>query len=165
MNKHLKIIIGQGIFLVMVITALYFMYPRAEINVNGNFVKFNSINANVIIISENPDFSNPRYINLNETKNFSFNLSPGKYYWKSDNGVISGFKNEFTIDSKVGLLINRSENESDLVNVGNVKINVTKSEGGIMVGHIILEPDEREGINDKNETYTGRQAKWKLKLI
>ena len=161
MNKHLRIVIAQGIFLIIVVSALYFMYPRAEVDVNGNSVRFSSINANVIMISENPDFSNPRYIDLTDIENISFNLNPGKYYWKSDNGIISGFKNEFTIDSKVGLSIIRTENESDLVNVGNVKIKVSKSDNGVMVGHIILEPEESENISDKeNEGYTGGQTEW-----
>jgi len=156
MNKHLKIIIGQGIFLVLILAVVYFMYPRVEINVNNDLVKFSGINAKVIMISENSDFSNSRYIDLGEVNDAEFNLKPGTYYWKADNGIISGLKNEFTIDSEVGLEIEREDNESDLVNVGNVKINVSKSEGGIMVGHIILEPDETEKIEDKGE-YLGRQ--------
>ena len=156
MNKHIKIIIVQGIFLVLVFTVIYSLYPKTEAVVNGNFVNFNSINANVIIISENPDFSNPKYLDLSERKNISFNLNPGRYYWKADNSIIEGLKNEFTIESQVGLGINRSENETDLVNIGNVKINVTKDENGVMVGHVILTPDESEKINDSGE-YTGGQ--------
>lgn len=156
MNNHLKIIIGQGIFLILVFTAIYFVYPKTEVLVNGNIVSFNSINANVIMISENPDFSNPRYLDLSERKNITFDLEPGKYYWKADNSIIEGLKNEFTIDSEVGLGVNRNENETDLVNIGNVKINVTKDERGIMVGHIILEPDVSEDIDDSGQ-YIGRQ--------
>ena len=157
MNKHIMMITAQAIFLVLVLTGIYFFYPRAEVDVNKNWVEFKSINANVIMISENPDFSNPRYIDLSERKNLSFNLEPGTYYWKSENGLISGWKKEFTINSEVGIKINRSENDSNLVNIGNVKVNVTKNKDGIMVGHIILEPTESEKIEDKNETYVGRQ--------
>jgi len=111
----------------------------------------------VIIISENPDFSNPIYLNVSEKNNVSLILEPGKYYWKADNFIIQGLKNEFIIESEVGLGINRIENETDLVNIGNVKINVTKSDNGIMIGHVILEPDESEKINDSGD-YTGRQT-------
>jgi len=152
-----KIIVGQIVFLVAVLIAVYFMYPKASVEINGNFVRFGSINANVIIVSENSDFSNPRYIDLSERKDISLNLKPGKYYWKSSNNVIKGLKNEFTIESEVGMGINRSENESELENIGNVKISITKSEGGVMVGRIVLEPDESEKIDDENEKYTGRQ--------
>jgi len=64
-------------------------------------------------------------------------------------------KNEFTIETEVGMKIER-ENESELVNVGNVKINVTRSKSGMMVGHIILEPNASKKIEDKGE-YAGRQ--------
>jgi len=155
LNKYM---IGmQVIFLLLVLTLILFLYPKTEVNVSGNVVKFDSAGANVIIISENPDFSNPRYLDLSETDSVSFSLKPGKYYWKSDNGIIESFKGEFIIESKVGMIINRSEEESDLVNIGNVKINVTKSKKGIMIGHVILEPDEGEEIEDDNEKYTGRQ--------
>ena len=157
MNKHIIMITAQAIFLVLVIALLYSFYPRTDASVNGNWVKFNSINENVIIISENPDFSNPRYIDSSERKNISYNLKPGTYYWKSDNGIIEGMKHEIVIESEVGLGINKTENETDLVNIGNVKINVTKNDKGVMVGHIILEPDEAEKIEDKGN-YTGRQA-------
>jgi len=158
MKKHMKIIMAQMIFLVVILSVVYILYPRTEVILNKDFVSFNSINANVIIISENPDFSNPKYLDLSERKNISLSLEPGTYYWKSDNGVIQGLKNEFTIESEVGLSINRGENKTDLINVGNVKINVTKDEKGVMVGHVILGPEESEKIEDSGE-YTGRQTK------
>jgi hypothetical protein len=51
--------------------------------------------------------------------------------------------------------LKKEGNETDLVNVGNVRINVTKK-GGVMVGHIILEPEQEEKINDSGQ-YIGRQ--------
>ena len=157
MKHNIWIITGQGIFLVLVIALIYNYYPKTSADVNGNWVKFETINANVIMISENPDFSNPRYIDLTESKNISYNLDPGTYYWKSDNGVIEGISHKFTIDSEVGMNLNKTENESELVNIGDVKINVTKNDNGVMVGHIILEPDESEKIDD-NGSYVGRQS-------
>ena len=159
MNKHIKIVAMQLIFLALVLAFVYFMYPKAEVNVKGNIVNFKSINAKVIAISEAPDFSNPKYIELNESYNFSFILEPGTYYWKADNGLISGFKNEFKINSEVGMKINKKENESELKNIGNVKINVTRTKEGVMVGRIILEPDEAEKIEDETgNKYIGREG-------
>lgn len=157
MNSHIKMIAIQGFFLILVVIVIFVLYPRSEVSVNGNFVKFDSINSKVIMISENPDFSNPRYIDFSERKNFTFNLAPGTYYWKSDNGIIQGLSHEFTIESEVGMDINRSKNETDLVNIGNVKINVTKNKEGVMVGHIILEPEKAKKIEDSG-AYTGRQG-------
>jgi len=156
MKKHKTILLVQAIFLVLVLTALYFYYPRADVNINGEWVQFNSINANVIMISENPDFSNPRYIDLSERKNLTFNLEPGTYYWKSENGLISGWKKEFTINSEVGISLNESEDVTKLVNSGNVRINVSRDKDGVLVGHIILEPDKDSEIDNSGE-YIGRQ--------
>jgi hypothetical protein len=156
MNKHMKVIIMQSVFLIGVLIAIYFLYPKMNVDVNGDRVRFNSINAHVVMISENPDFSNPRYIDMNEIENVSFGLNPGTYYYKASNGFISGFKKEFTIGSEVGMNLKKEGNETGLVNVGNVKINVTKK-GGVMVGHIILEPEQEEKIEDSGQ-YIGRQA-------
>ena len=92
---------------------------------------------------------------MNERDKISFNLKPGKYYWKANNQILSGFKNYFEIKSEVGMKINRDD-EAELENIGNVKINVNKNNEGIMIGHIILEPDETEKIEDKGE-YVGRE--------
>lgn len=157
MNKHIKIIGIQAIFLIAVLIVIYFLYPKTEINVNENLVDFKSINAKVIILSENPDFSNPRYLEIEEGGNAVLNLNPGTYYWKADNGIIKSMKNEITINSEVGIEINRTENKSKLVNVGNVKINVTRNKEGVLIGYVTLGPDESKEIEDKGE-YTGRQA-------
>jgi len=155
--ENMKIIVAEAVFVIAVLSVVFFLYPRANVEIDKDVVKFNLINAKVIVISENPDFSNSRYLEIGKGKNVTFRLKPGKYYWKADNGLIEGLKKEFTIKSEVGMEINRTNNESRLVNVGNVKINITKKSNGIFVGHIILEPDESEKIEDKNETYIGRQ--------
>lgn len=159
MNKHMKVIMLQVIFLIVVGIILYSLYPKTTLNLEGNNVNFNSINANVIIISENPDFSNPRYIEIANGEYTEFSLYPGTYYWKASNNYIEGLKQEFTIESEVGMKIDNEEGKnSSLVNIGNVRINVSKGKEGIMVGHIILEPEESEEIQNKeNEKYIGRQ--------
>jgi hypothetical protein len=155
MNTHIKIIGAQAIFLIVIIGVVYFMYPWIDINVNGNDINFKSINANVIIISENPDFSNSRYLEMGKNENISLNLRPGTYYWKSGNSYIQGLGRKFEIKSEVGMEI---ENGSDLVNIGNVKINVTRTKEGVMVGYIVLEPNESEKVdNNKSDQYIGRQ--------
>jgi len=157
-NKHLKLIVVEVIFLFGVFLGIYFAYPWADVNIEGNVVKFDSISAEIIVISENSDFSNSRYLEIEKGENISFELPPGKYYWKSDNGIIESLKNEFVVQSEVAMEINREENKSELENVGNVKINITKNEGGIIVGHIILGPDNSEEIQDEEDiNYKGKQ--------
>ena len=157
MNKHIKIIIAQVIFLAIISSAVYLIYPKTNVEVDGTIVNFKSINANVVVISENPDFSNPYYLDMTRRKIISFDLEPGTYYWKASNNYIEGLKKELKIESEIGMEIKRGgEGEARLENIGNVKINITKSDDGIMVGHIILSPDDEEEIEDKGE-YTGRQ--------
>ncbi len=158
MNHHIKIILGQAVFIAVALALVLMLYPKTAVNVNGNAVSFSSGNADVIVISENPDFSNPRYIDFGKENNLSFSLKPGAYYWKPANNFIQGMANKFTIESNVGMKINKTDNESDLVNVGDVKINVTKTKEGITIGYIILEPEEGEMIEDSEDiNYTGRQ--------
>ncbi|MDO8508516.1 MAG: hypothetical protein Q7S27_02410 [Nanoarchaeota archaeon] len=152
--NHKLFIIAQGTFIAIFLIAIVIFYPRASLELEGNKVSFKAINANVIILSSNPDFSNPRYVDIKE--NVSFNLRPGVYYWKAGNGIIEGFSEEFKIDSEVGLQILEKKDGEELKNVGNVKVNVTKNKDGSFVGHIILEPEESEKI--KEGEYVGRET-------
>ncbi|MFA5258673.1 MAG: hypothetical protein WC979_05040 [Candidatus Pacearchaeota archaeon] len=156
MKKHLIVVLLQGLFLFLIAGLIYYFYPTTNASVDGNWVNFNSINAKVIMISENPDFSNSRYLDLTQRKNISLNLNPGTYYWKSDNGIIEGLQNELVVVSEVGMKIDKTSNQSDLVNLGNVKINVTKTKEGAIVGQVILSPEQYEQIEDSGN-YVGRQ--------
>jgi len=86
MKTNKIFVLMQMIFIVVAVSAVFISYPRVEFGLDGNEVSFRSINSNVIIISNNPDFSNPRYIDIEG--NVSFNLKSGVYYWKAGNGII-----------------------------------------------------------------------------
>src|SRR3989344_1449926 len=101
--RHKLFITVQLVFVALILVGVLMFYPRAELNLNGNKVVFKSINANVVILSSSPDFSNPRYVDINDS--VSFNLKPGVYYWKASNGILESFSGEFRIDSEVGLQI------------------------------------------------------------
>ncbi|MGV8151442.1 MAG: hypothetical protein ACP5OG_00010 [Candidatus Nanoarchaeia archaeon] len=132
--KH-KIIILQGIFLLIVISLIYIIYPKADLNLNGNVIKIQGFNAQGIVISDNPDFENSRYIELNESQEIA--LKPGKYYWKPANEHITGFTQEFEV---------KIDNSSEFINMENVKVNVKKV-NGVMVGYVVFEPEAREPAN------------------
>ena len=157
-KHHKKIITIQVAFIILILIAIYFLYPKVKVDTNGTLVKFGTINANVVMLSKNPDFSNPRYLDFQEKEDITFDLQPGKYYWKPSNNLISGLTKELTIDSKVGMEINNS----NLKNTGNVKINITENNRGVLVGHIILEPNQEEKIENQGE-YIGGQEQWKTK--
>ena len=150
---HKKIIILQAVFIAIALLVLYFLYPKTKAEISGNAIIFDNDNAKFLIISENSDFSNARYIEI--SGNLSLSLKPGAYYWKTTNGIIESIAKKLVIESEVGIKIENSENESQIVNIGNVQLNVTKNKDGTMVGNIILEPEEKEKI--ENLDYTGRQ--------
>lgn len=153
--KHKWFIFGQLILVALILIAVFVFYPRANLELNGNTVRFSAENANLIIISNNPDFSNPRYIDINESV-VSFNLKPGTYYWKASNEILESFANEFVIESEVGLQIIEKDGDYSLKNVGDVRVNVSKTKDGRFVGRIILEPDASNEI-ENNGVYTGGQ--------
>ena len=69
-KNHKTIILFQIVFLVVVVTGLYFFYPKVEQNVSGNIVKFHSGNSDFIIVSKSPDFSSPRFVNFEKEDDF-----------------------------------------------------------------------------------------------
>jgi len=155
-KKTMKIVGIQLTVIIVFMLAVYFLYPKTEVEISGNAVRFDTINADIIVLSENPDFSNPRYLEFQGKDNLTFNLKPGTYYWKASNNYLEGLSNEFTIESEVSMKVDIEENATKLVNIGNVKLNVTRNKNGLMVGHIILEPSEKEEIVNEGE-YFGRQ--------
>lgn len=150
-----KFILAQLALLLVVAIAIFAIYPRADFSLNGNQVAFRPISANVIVLSESPDFSNPRYLDIEE--DVLLRLEPGKYYWKADNGLIEGFGNEFVIDSEVGLELVDGEDGKVIKNVGDVLLKVEETEDGGFVGHVSLSPNEEREVSGKG-LYKGGQA-------
>lgn len=145
-------IVAQIAFILLVGSLVYVMYPRVDLSVTGNVVGIDSVNTNAIILSKNPDFSNAQYIRLDELEDSSFEIEPGVYYVKASNRLIKGFDKEILIESEVALDVDGNE----LINIGNVKLNVQEEEDGILVGHIVLGPEDSEEVDDNK--FTGRQA-------
>jgi hypothetical protein len=156
--NHKTIFISQAVFLLIVLASIWIVYPSADVKVNGNIVNIDSGKASLIILSKNPDFTNPRYLDIqkDKDKNITLSLKPGKYYWKASNGIIEGLSHEFEISSKVGLEIQDKENATSIVNVGDVKVNVSRNKEGVLVGHIILEPNQADQIENSG-VYSGVQ--------
>lgn len=156
-RNHHYFIIGQIVFLLFIGGLLYYNYPHVDYVVNGNVVKFSSLNSDTIIISTSEDFSAPRYITF-EKKDVFVNLEPGVYYWKPVHSFMKGWTGIIEIPPEVGVVLNNNQNNSNatIENVGNVKIKVSKTQDGVMVGHIILEPEENESVENKGR-YKGEE--------
>lgn len=151
-----KMIITEVILILLIVIMIYILYPKIDYSISGEVVRFTSENSDLMIFSENIDFSNPKYVNFENNKAI-VKLEPGKYYLKAANNFVKGFVKVIEINSKVGLGINRDESdEVEIENIGNVKINITKTEEGITVGYIQLSPSDSEEIEDDG-LYTGRE--------
>lgn len=158
LSKNMKIVGLQLVVLLVITVAIFMLYPRVDYSINNNFLHFNSINAHVIMISKSPDFNDTRYIDLREVKNVSINLEPGKYYFKPYNSFIEGNTKEVEIDSFVSLGLKEKGENDTLVNLGNVKLNVSKGKNGKLVGRVILDPEQFEEIDENANEYVGREV-------
>lgn len=156
-RNGIVIILVQVLFICLVLVVLYFLYPNVDVSVSGDFVKFYSDDDSIIEISMTEDFSDPRYLDMANFSNVSFDLEPGTYYWRSYNGLIKGRINQFTIESVVGLGIEGEGNDTNLINIGNVRLNVTKNKDGQMIGRIILDVEGGVNIENEGEEYIGGQ--------
>lgn len=150
-NKH--IIVIDLIILVGTLIAVISIIGYVRPLVIAPIDTFETINTNVlfefekaelILIDDNIEFSSPqKYYAEN---NLVINLKPGKYYWKLD-GVINSEIRELTIISEVDLKLKESENMYQLVNAGNLELDVEVYDKGKLIKNIILIVDEEKQIS------------------
>ena len=96
--------------------------------------------ADKLIIDDNTDFSSPREYDVED--GLKINLEPGMYYWKAV-GVVNSEVRTLTINSEVNLELKASGDGSyEVVNVGNVRLNVDVYNGTELVDKMILNVDE-----------------------
>lgn len=161
-NKKLtlekKIIIAEIILVIGILIYLFFsIIPKQIYPLNGaviiepNFV-FEIENGQEVLLSIYEDFRD--YAVLNE--NSEVNLAPGTYYWKVRNNFIESEMRIFTIKGNIGLRIIEGENSSNLINSGNVDLDVEKKTGQKVTG-FILGINEIKKIEKDNSTYEGSQ--------
>ena len=105
-------------------------------------VLFEFEKADLILIDDNPDFTSPDRIYAED--NLVINLKPGVYYWKVQG--IAGTESEIrelTILSEVNLKLKQvSEGMYEVVNAGNVELDVEVYDDKEIVGNIVLGIDE-----------------------
>jgi len=113
--------------------------PLDDLVTSNGSVLFSFENGNLILIDDNLDFSSPTRINVED--NILINLKPGIYYWKVE-GVLSSEIRRLTINSEVDLRIRLSDESYEVVNGGNVVLDVEYYEEGRFVGKETLDVDE-----------------------
>ena len=141
--KTKNILLIQLAILIVIAIGLFLIYPKVGISISGNVVNFSG--DGIIVISDNPDFINPRYVDLKN--NSEIKLRPAVYYWKPDNGIIEGFVNSFVIDSEDDniadeTIIDRTD-ETESVNEDSVRVKIEKTDDGV-IGRIVLGPEDQE---------------------
>ncbi|MBS3088502.1 hypothetical protein J4402_01850 [Candidatus Pacearchaeota archaeon] len=114
--------------------------PQDDLETTSTAVLFEFSNADKILLDDNLEFSSPEEIYAKD--NLVINLKPGVYYWK-----VVGFEEseirELTIKSEVGLKLQESDDgKYEVVNAGNVGLDVEIFNKGTFVGKTVLEPEE-----------------------
>jgi len=129
-SKH-KILVIDGVFIVGTLAVLLgmFLYYQPVLNSPDNgarvtgAVLFSFEKANEILIDDNLDFSSPRRILAED--DLVINLEPGIYYWKVRNdGILNSEIRKLEVNSQVALRLEESEKGYDLVNAGDVPLDV-----------------------------------------
>jgi len=110
----------------------------------NNSVLFSFEKGSAIMIDDNKDFSSPEIINVEN--NLVINLKPGHYYWKVK-GLLQSEIREFTIQSEVELKLKEAGNKFEVVNAGNVELNVDIYNNESLNGSIILKVDENKNVS------------------
>jgi len=105
---------------------------------------FEALNEVLILIDDNMEFTSPEEIYVQD--NLVINLKPGEYYWKIESGFTSEIR-KLTIESEVELKLKKLEDGYEVVNSGNVRLNVDIYDGDILVGDVVLDVDESEEVS------------------
>jgi len=117
--------------------------PEDGFETSNTNVLFEFEKADRILIDDNPQFSSPDEIYAKD--NLIINLKPGVYYWKVV-GVDESEIRELTIKSEVDLRLNEKDGLYEVVNGGNVELDVEIFNKGVFVGKIVLEPEESYSV-------------------
>ena len=126
--------------------------PLDEHSTKETSVIFEFERAEVILLDDNLQFSSPEEI-FAEDK-FIIRLESGVYYWKARGAVDSDVR-ILTIASEVELMIRANGDKYELVNGGNVPLDVEIYDGDELIGRTILgREDKREVEGNK---FVGRE--------
>jgi len=114
--------------------------PEDGLETTSTGVLFEFSNAEVILLDDNLEFSSPEKIYAED--NLVINLKPGRYYWKVV-GLSDSEIRELTIKCKIDLRLKEtSDGKYEVVNAGNVGLDVEIFSKGTFLGRVILEPEE-----------------------
>ncbi|MBW6442709.1 hypothetical protein K0A97_02925 [Patescibacteria group bacterium] len=116
--------------------------------VSSDSILFSFKDGHTLLIDDNPDFRNPQKFTLED--NLYLTLEPGNYYWMVK-GIRESEMRKFTIESRVELKMKETDEGYEVVNVGNVKLNVDVYEKDEFLERIILNIEEIENLENISE--------------
>lgn len=154
MIKNKKIIWAIDIFLVgtMLLAILgYIGYVSPQVIApidnfvsDKNTILFSVGSSEYILIDDNLDFSSPEKVYVKDGAEIT--LIPGKYYWKTKNNDFNEIR---TLDilSNIDLKIVSVGEEYNIVNSGNLDLNVEVYDNQTKVGEFDLSPLQNKEMN------------------
>jgi hypothetical protein len=99
-------------------------------------ILFSIDNANVLFVDDNIDFTTPEEYSLED--GLKINLKPGTYYWKAV-GVLESKVRTLTINSEVNLKLEFNNGSYNVVNAGNIRLNIDVYNGTELVDRVKLD--------------------------
>lgn len=115
-------------------------------------VLFSFEKGDYILIDDNSAFTSPERIAAKD--NLVINLKPGTYYWRVE-GTLQSEIREITVQSEIDLRLRQSEDGYELVNAGNVPLNVDIYHYGTLAGNVVVEVDTSKNVSGTN--FVGRE--------
>ena len=159
-NKHvlkidLVLIVGSLFVLMLVVgySRPLVISPIDELETSESSVLFSIEKAEEILIDDNVDFSSPDKYKIRDGLEIS--LSPGVYYWKAS-GVLSSGLRTLTVNSVIDLRLVEGEELFEVVNAGNVHLNVDIFNGSEKIESVSVGVGEGIVGEDGNKYVGGR---------
>jgi len=130
----------------------YVISPIDNTNVTINSVLFSFNKSDSVIIDDNPEFSSPEEIHAED--GLAINLKPGIYYLKVREIAMSEIR-KLTVLSEINLKLRSAGEAYEVINAGNVGLNVDIYENESYKGTIALKKGEIK--NNSGDKFAGRE--------
>lgn len=131
MDKYILLLVLAA-FLIVAALVKVPMNPKYDEVRTDRKVEFKVFGlAENLKVDDNPEFVSP----IEKGRPFFLDLDPGTYYWKADNSFLIG---KFTIQSEVGINLEKLEEKYRVHNVGNTDLDLEIGKNGILTGAAVL---------------------------
>ncbi len=124
--------------------------PLDEAVTTNGSILFEFQKADYILIDDNLDFTSPEQVYVNDFVNV--NLEPGTYYWKAVGAMTSEVR-QLTIESVINLQIRESEDGTVILNSGNIELEVSVYNQGILSEKFVVGASENSST--KGDKFIG----------